>query len=105
MFAFLARALFGAAIYGLWSLWMPKGPVVLSESTGGNFGNILVSLAICSFLAIIGTRNKAAENSPTILGRGLKLVKTACIAVVAGICEIVMEGKAKAEADQKSEVA
>ena len=100
MIAFLVRAVFGAAIYGLWSLWFPAAPQVVSQSTGGNFGNILLAVAIGSFLAIIGTRNQAAENSPTILGRAVKLLKNGCVAVVAGICEIINEGKAKADADK-----
>lgn len=102
MFAFLIRGLLGAALYGLFNLWYPSATQTVSQSTGGNFGNILLAIAVGCFLAILGTRDKSAENSKSILGKGVTLLKNACVACSAGIWKIVIEGKKKAEATEVS---
>ena len=95
---FIAGPLFGLFVGGLIDLFWPAAKVQVVQSAGGlTVANVLFWGAICSFFAYVGIRDKSADaTKPTILSRFLGLIRTAFVAVLAGVLKLVSEAKTKA---------
>ena len=95
----IAGPLFGSLLYGLIDLFFPSVKAQAVQSAGGAVvANVMLWGAIGSFFAYVGIRDKSADTAnPTIISRFLGLIRSAFVAVLAGVCKLFIEAAAKAK--------
>ena len=93
----IAGPLFGFFVSGLIDLFYPQAKVQVVQSAGGlTVANVMFWGAIASFFAYVGIKDEAADAAkPTVVSRFVGLIRSAFVAVIAGVLEIVAEAKKK----------